>query len=121
MGKPTGFMEYERETAKAESTLWKEFKHFDEFHTPLSQRKTARCRAARCMACGVPFCQSGMMIAGMASGCPLHNLVPEWNDLLYNGNVGSRLTSRLHKTTQFPGVYHPVSARHCVRRHAPAI
>ena len=99
MGKPTGFMEYERETAKAESPL-ERIKHFNEFHTPLSKEKQ-RQQAARCMACGVPFCQAGMMIGGMASGCPLNNLVPEWNDLLYNGCYGQAY-ARLMKTHCFP-------------------
>ena len=99
MGKPTGFMDYERETAKAESPL-ERIKHFNEFHTPLSKEKQ-RQQAARCMACGVPFCQAGMMIGGMASGCPLNNLVPEWNDLLYNGCY-EQAYARLMKTHCFP-------------------
>ena len=99
MGKPTGFMEYERETAKAESPL-ERIRHFNEFHTPLSKEKQ-RHQAARCMACGVPFCQAGMMIGGMASGCPLQNLVPEWNDLLYNGCY-EQAYARLMKTHCFP-------------------
>jgi glutamate synthase (NADPH/NADH) small chain len=53
------------------------------------------------MECGVPFCQSGMMICGMASGCPLHNLVPEWNDLVYTGNW-EQAYNRLRKTNNFP-------------------
>ena len=92
-------MEYERETAKAESPL-ERIKHFNEFHTPLSKEKQ-RQQAARCMACGVPFCQAGMMIGGMASGCPLNNLVPEWNDLLYNGCY-EQAYARLMKTHCFP-------------------
>ena len=92
-------MEYERETAKAESPL-ERIRHFNEFHTPLSKEKQ-RQQAARCMACGVPFCQAGMMIGGMASGCPLNNLVPEWNDLLYNGCY-EQAYARLMKTHCFP-------------------
>ena len=84
MGKPTGFMDYERQDKPAESPL-ERIKHFNEFHTPLSKEEQ-ELQGARCMACGVPFCQSGKQLAGMASGCPLHNLVPEWNDLIYNGN-----------------------------------
>ena len=53
------------------------------------------------MECGVPFCQSGVQLAGMFTGCPLHNLVPEWNDLVYSGNMGHAL-SRLRKTNNFP-------------------
>ena len=74
MGKPTGFMEYERQTAEAASPK-ERIGNFNEFHTPLSQEEQ-RAQGARCMACGVPFCQSGMEIMGMVSGCPLHNLVP---------------------------------------------
>lgn len=99
MGKPTGFMDYERETAKAESPKAR-IKHFNEFHTPLSEKKQ-RLQAARCMACGVPFCQSGMMIGGMASGCPLNNLIPEWNDLVYFENW-EQAYRRLAKTSCFP-------------------
>ena len=80
MGKPTGFMEYERKTSRAEKPE-ERVKHFHEFHKHLS-REEQQLQGARCMECGVPFCQSGMMLAGMASGCPLHNLVPEWNDLV---------------------------------------
>lgn len=99
MGKPTGFMDYERETAEAASPKVR-IKNFNEFHTPLSREKQ-RQQAARCMACGVPFCQSGMMIGGMASGCPLNNLVPEWNDLVYTGNW-EQAYLRLMKTHCFP-------------------
>lgn len=99
MGKPTGFMDYERETAEAASPKVR-IKNFNEFHTPLSREKQ-RQQAARCMACGVPFCQSGMMIGGMASGCPLNNLVPEWNDLVYTGNW-EQAYLRLTKTHCFP-------------------
>ena len=77
MGKPTGFLEYERETSTAVSPL-ERIKNFNEFHTPLSQEEQ-QIQAARCMECGVPFCQAGMMLPGGASGCPLNNLVPEWN------------------------------------------
>ena len=99
MGKATGFMEYEREESAAIKPK-ERIKNFDEFHTPLSFEKQ-RTQAARCMDCGVPFCQAGMMIKGMASGCPLNNLIPEWNDLLYNGNW-QQAYNRLHKTSNFP-------------------
>ena len=84
MGKPTGFIDYEREDAKAIESK-ERIKNFKEFHIPLSMEKQ-QVQGARCMNCGVPFCQSGMTIMGMTSGCPLHNLVPEWNDLVYTGN-----------------------------------
>ncbi len=99
MGKPTGFMEYERETGEAVKPKVR-IKNFNEFHAPLSAEKQ-RLQAARCMACGVPFCQSGMMIGGMASGCPLNNLIPEWNDFVYLGNW-EQAYLRLTKTSCFP-------------------
>ena len=99
MGKPTGFLDYEREEAKAISPK-ERIKNFNEFHEPLSAEKQ-KCQAARCMDCGVPFCQNGQVIAGMVSGCPLNNLVPEWNDLLYMGNM-EQAYNRLHKTNNFP-------------------
>ena len=80
MGKPTGFLEYERTEARSVEPE-ERIKNFNEFHIFLSKEKQQE-QAARCMDCGVPFCQSGMTIAGMTSGCPLHNLVPEWNDFL---------------------------------------
>lgn len=99
MGKPTGFLEYKRENSQ-ETAPKDRIQNFNEFHTPLSLEKQ-RLQGARCMACGVPFCQAGMMIAGMASGCPLNNLVPEWNDLVYLGNW-EEAYRRLTKTNCFP-------------------
>ena len=99
MGKPTGFMEYARKDKTAEAPL-ERIGHFKEFYTPLSKEEQ-EVQGARCMACGVPFCQSGMNLMGMASGCPLHNLVPEWNDLIYNGNW-EEAYYRLVKTNNFP-------------------
>ncbi len=99
MGKPTGFLEYDRKEAKA--ILPKErIKHFNEFHIPLSEEEQ-RCQGGRCMDCGVPFCQSGMTIKGMTSGCPLNNLIPEWNDLIYTENW-EQAYYRLRKTSNFP-------------------
>ena len=99
MGKPTGFLEYDRETSTAEAPL-ERIKHLHEFKTPLKLEEQRK-QAARCMECGVPFCQSGCMIGGMASGCPLHNLVPETNDLVYRGNLRQAYL-RLSKTHSFP-------------------
>lgn len=99
MGKPTGFLEYERVEAKAVAPK-ERIKNFNEFHTPLSETEQ-RCQSACCMDCGVPFCQSGMTIKGMTSGCPLNNLIPEWNDLVYTGNW-EQAYNRLHKTSNFP-------------------
>ena len=99
MGKPTGFLEYQREDAPAFSVS-ERIRHFNEFHEPLSEAEQKK-QAARCMACGVPFCQSGMMIGGMISGCPLGNLIPEWNDLLYRG-AWKQAYDRLRLTNSFP-------------------
>lgn len=99
MGKPTGFMDYARKDKTAEQPL-ERIKRFNEFYTPLTKEEQ-ELQGARCMACGVPFCQSGLNLMGMASGCPLHNLVPEWNDLIYNGNW-EEAYYRLAKTNNFP-------------------
>lgn len=99
MGKPTGFMDYDREDERALAPR-ERIQNFNEFHTPLS-RERQQIQGARCMNCGVPFCQSGMDIMGMTSGCPLNNLIPEWNDLVYTGNW-EQAYSRLKKTNNFP-------------------
>jgi glutamate synthase (NADPH/NADH) small chain len=99
MGKSTGFLEYKRETAKVLPPKVR-IANFKEFRVPLSKEKQTF-QGARCMACGVPFCQSGMMLGGMASGCPLNNLVPETNDLVYTGNW-KQAYLRLSKTHSFP-------------------
>ena len=99
MGKPTGFMEYKREVSGAQEPK-KRIKHFNEFHEYLPKEKQ-QLQGARCMECGVPFCQAGMTICGMTSGCPLHNLIPEWNDLVYSGNW-QQAYNRLKKTNNFP-------------------
>src|SRR6516164_3686797 len=99
MGKPTGFLEYPRELPlvrqPAERILdWSEFhEHADE--------KQLRNQGARCMDCGVPFCHTGALIEGMAAGCPINNLIPEWNDLVYRG-LWREALERLHKTNNFP-------------------
>ena len=99
MGKPTGFMEYQRQDCHVippEERIgnWKEFK-------PLLSREEQQKQAARCMDCGVPFCQAGMMFGNAVSGCPLHNLIPEWNDLIYEGNW-EQAYYRLRITNNFP-------------------
>lgn len=99
MGKPTGFLEYEREVSRDISPK-ERIQDFHEFHVYLSKEKQ-QIQGARCMECGVPFCQSGMTLMGMASGCPLHNLVPEWNDLVYRGNW-KQAYERLARTNNFP-------------------
>ncbi|WP_026890906.1 glutamate synthase subunit beta [Lacrimispora aerotolerans] len=99
MGKPTGFLEYDRKTGKTVDPKTR-IKNYDEFHLPLSE-KEQRCQGARCMDCGVPFCQSGVIIKGMVSGCPINNLIPEWNELVYTGNW-QQAYKRLKKTNSFP-------------------
>ena len=99
MGKTTGFLEYRREEGPVRSED-ERTEDFREFHSRLPL-KEQRDQAARCMDCGIPFCQSGMMIAGMMSGCPLHNLVPEMNDLVYRGRM-SEAYLRLCMTHSFP-------------------
>ncbi len=99
MGKPTGFMDYKREDAPAFSVK-ERIKNYDEFHTPLSKEEQS-IQGARCMECGVPFCQSGMMIGGAYSGCPLNNLIPEWNDLIFKNNW-EQAYKRLKLTNNFP-------------------
>ena len=99
MGKPTGFMDYKREVSKDVKPKDR-IKNFNEFHEHLPREKQ-QLQGARCMDCGVPFWQAGMNICGMTSGCPLHNLVPEWNDLVYTGNW-QQAYNRLKKTNSFP-------------------
>lgn len=99
MGKPTGFLDYERIVSEAVDPISR-IKNFNEFHEHLSMEEQQK-QGARCMDCGVPFCQYGADICGMTSGCPLHNLVPEWNDLVYHGNWREAY-KRLHKTNNFP-------------------
>lgn len=99
MGKPTGFIDYEREDAQAYSVL-ERIKNFDEFHTPLTKQEQEK-QGARCMECGVPFCQSGLIIGGAMSGCPLNNLIPEWNDLIFKG-AWEQAYNRLKITNNFP-------------------
>lgn len=99
MGKPTGFLEFSRRGCPGEPPL-ERIRHWNEFHPPLPEEERRR-QAARCMECGVPFCQSGVELGGMFTGCPLHNLVPEWNDLTYTGNLDQAL-ARLNKTNSFP-------------------
>ncbi len=99
MGKSTGFMDYERKDGAVVAPE-ERIGNFLEFHKSLSYAEQQK-QGARCMACGVPFCQAGMMIAGMASGCPLHNLVPETNDLVYKGKW-EQAYERLSTSHPFP-------------------
>ena len=99
MGKIFGFMEYDRKEGPVRPEEERS-KDFLEFHGRLPL-KEQQLQAARCMDCGVPFCQYGNMIAGMMSGCPLHNLVPEINDLVYRGRM-EEAYRRLSITHSFP-------------------
>jgi glutamate synthase (NADPH) small chain len=99
MGKPTGFIEYLRELPVDRSAT-ERVKDWNEFHHHMDDKRL-RNQGARCMDCGVPFCHTGKLISGMASGCPVNNLIPEWNDLVYRGLWQEALT-RLHKTNNFP-------------------
>ena len=99
MGKKDGFLLYPRVNVGSGAPL-ERIKGFGEFKRPLTDAQR-REQAARCMNCGVPFCQSGVKLGGMYTGCPLHNLIPEWNDMLYLGNTRHAL-DRLLKTNCFP-------------------
>ena len=99
MGKPTGFIEYLRELPVDRAPLQR-LGDWKEFH-PHLEEKRLRQQGARCMDCGVPFCHTGKLISGMASGCPIHNVIPEWNDLVYRG-LWREALDRLHMTNNFP-------------------
>jgi glutamate synthase (NADPH) small chain len=99
MGKPTGFMEYSREKVGERNQLIRQ-NDWKEYTVPFSDEKL-RIQGARCMDCSIPFCHTGMEIQGATSGCPIHNLIPEWNDLVYRGRWKEAL-DRLMKTNNFP-------------------
>ena len=99
MGKLTGFMEYERREPPGRDPHTR-VRDWNEFHDHLPE-STLKEQGARCMDCGVPFCHTGTLLSGGASGCPINNLIPEWNDLVYRGQWREALT-RLHKTNNFP-------------------
>ncbi len=99
MGKPTGFIDYLRENA-AEVAPQDRIRNWDEFHLPMAE-ENLKTQGARCMDCGTPFCHTGITLSRMASGCPINNLIPEWNDLVYRGRWQDAL-DRLHKTNNFP-------------------
>ena len=99
MGKPTGFLEYARELP-ADRGPNDRLADWDEFHEHFPVKKL-RDQGARCMDCGTPFCHTGILIAGLATGCPIHNLIPEWNDLVFKGRWKEAL-DRLHRTNNFP-------------------
>ena len=99
MGNPRGFIEYLRELP-ADRAPAERIGDWEEFHHHLETAKL-RQQGARCMDCGIPFCHTGTLLSGMASGCPINNLIPEWNDLVYRG-LWREALDRLHKTNNFP-------------------
>ena len=99
MGIPTGFIDYQRELPPDRPPL-ERIKDWNEFHTGLAADRQS-VQGARCMNCGIPFCHSGILIRGAVSGCPIHNLIPEWNDLLCRGEWRPAW-QRLQKTNNFP-------------------
>jgi glutamate synthase (NADPH/NADH) small chain len=101
MGKPTGFLEFVRTTNPMRPEE-ERVKDWDEVYV-LRDEQTCQEQGARCMDCGVPFCHRGEMMEGGASGCPINNLIPEWNDLIYRNRWREAL-DRLHHTNNFPEV-----------------
>lgn len=99
MGKVNGFLEYKRENPKKRTTE-ERIKDWKELRLPMDP-EIVKTQGARCMNCGVPFCQGGVMLKGMVSGCPLHNLIPEWNELIYRGQW-EEAYKRLARTSPFP-------------------
>jgi glutamate synthase (NADPH/NADH) small chain len=99
MGKPTGFLEYQRELP-SDRDPQRRTADWLEFHEHMPEAKL-QAQGARCMDCGIPFCHTGALLAGMAEGCPINNLIPEWNDLVYRG-LWKEALERLHKTNNFP-------------------
>lgn len=99
MGKPTGFLEYARVNCPVRDAAAR-MGDYAPLELPVSEKNRRR-QAGRCMDCGVPMCQAGVRFEGELLGCPLHNLIPEWNDLLWSGSYESAL-ERLLKTSPFP-------------------
>ena len=99
MGKAPGFLEYDRFVPQ-KRLPGERIKDWDELKGHYEEDEL-KIQAARCMSCGVPFCQSGILLGGMVSGCPLHNLIPQWNDLVYQGKWEDAY-NRLTRTNPFP-------------------
>lgn len=99
MSTPTGFMEYSRQLP-ADREPAERIKDWEEFHKHLSEEEL-RTQGARCMDCGTPYCHTGIDMAGGTSGCPVNNLIPEWNNLVYRG-LWKEALDRLLKTNNFP-------------------
>jgi glutamate synthase (NADPH/NADH) small chain len=92
MGKVTGFLEIDRQVHKYQPASDR-IRHFREFTLPMSENEVQK-QAARCMDCGIPFCHG-------PTGCPIHNQIPDWNDLVYNGDWENAVRN-LHSTNNFP-------------------
>ncbi|SFS53241.1 glutamate synthase subunit beta [Marininema halotolerans] len=123
MGKATGFMEYDRKTAAERDPLSRQ-EDWKEYTLPLPEQELKK-QGARCMDCATPFCHTGIPINGTDSGCPLYNLIPEWNDLVYRGRWKEAL-ERLLKTNNFPEFTGRVCPAPCeggctVAIHDPAV
>jgi glutamate synthase (NADPH/NADH) small chain len=123
MGKATGFIEYEREVPQDRDPLSR-LQDWEEHYLPFPEEKLRK-QGARCMDCGTPFCHTGIELNGMASGCPLYNLIPEWNDLVYRGRWKEAL-DRLLRTNNFPEFTGRVCPAPCegsctVAIHDPAV
>ena len=99
MAKPTGFMEFEREIAEDRDPL-ERIHDWQPIHLDMPQVKL-QTQAARCMDCGIPFCHKGRILNRMTTGCPINNIIPEWNDLVYQG-LWHEAYNRLNKTNNFP-------------------
>jgi glutamate synthase (NADPH) small chain len=99
MGKTAGFLEYERIDPKKRAPQ-ERIKDWNEIRLP-QDPEVVRNQGARCMDCGVPFCHGGVLLNGMTSGCPVHNLIPEWNELVYKGQW-QEAYQRLIRTNPFP-------------------
>ncbi|MCA9929119.1 MAG: glutamate synthase subunit beta, partial [Anaerolineales bacterium] len=99
MAKPTGFLEFTRETA-ADRPFTERIRDWQLVHLHLPEEKL-KTQAARCMDCGIPFCHKGRVMEGGTTGCPINNLIPEWNDLIYQG-LWREAYERLSKTNNFP-------------------
>ena len=106
MGKLTGFLEYDRQTAQ-EIAAQERIQNWDAFHPTQSEQEIAQ-QAARCMNCGVPFCHAGVSWRGVGSGCTLGNLIPEWNHLVFKGHY-EEAYRRLEKTN----LLHECTSRVC--------
>ena len=99
MGKTTGFLEFKRELPEDREPQ-ERIRDWNEFHLHMPEEQL-RTQGARCMDCGIPFCHTGLLISGMASGCPINNLIPEFNDLVYRG-LWKQALERLLRTNNFP-------------------